>query len=141
MSEQQNLDIIRRGYEAFGHGDIDTLLGLFDEQIEWVTPGPAELPTSGRRTGKEQVGQFFGIVNDLFEIHRFEPKQMIAQGDRVVVLGEESATVKATGKVLDNSWAHVFTLRDGRVIAFQEYFDTASTVAELQAAGAKVAKQ
>ena len=141
MSEQQNLDIIRRGYEAFGHGDIDTLLGLFDEQIEWVTPGPAELPTSGRRTGKEQVGQFFGIVNDLFEIHRFEPKEMIAQGDRVVVLGEESATVKATGKVLDNSWAHVFTLRDGRVIAFQEYFDTASTVAELQAAGAKVAKQ
>ena len=140
MSEQQNLDIIRRGYEAFGHGDIDTLLGLFDEQIEWVTPGPAELPTSGRRTGKEQVGQFFGIVNDLFEIHRFEPKEMIAQGDRVVVLGEESATVKATGKVLDNSWAHVFTLRDGRVIAFQEYFDTASTVAELQAAHANVKK-
>jgi len=140
MSEQQNLDIIRRGYEAFGHGDIDTLLGLFDEQIEWVTPGPAELPTSGRRTGKEQVAQFFGIVNDLFEIHRFEPKDMIAQGDRVVVLGEESATVKATGKVLDNSWAHVFTLRDGRVVAFQEYFDTASTVAELQAAHANVKK-
>jgi ketosteroid isomerase-like protein len=140
MSEQQNLDIIRRGYEAFGHGDIDTLLGLFDEQIEWVTPGPAELPTSGRRTGKEQVAQFFGVINDLFEIHRFEPKEMIAQGDRVVVLGEESATIKATGKVLDNSWAHVFTLRNGRVVAFQEYFDTAATVAELQAAHANVKK-
>jgi ketosteroid isomerase-like protein len=138
MSEQQNLEIIRRGYDAFGHGDIDTLLGLFDERIEWVTPGPADLPTSGRRTGRQEVAQFFGTVNDLFEIHRFEPKQMIAQGDRVVVLGEESATVKATGKVLDNSWAHVFTLRDGLVVAFQEYLDTAATVAELRAAKAGV---
>jgi ketosteroid isomerase-like protein len=139
MSEQQNLEIVRRGYEAFGHGDLDTLLGLFDDQIEWVTPGPADLPTSGRRTGKEQVAQFFGTINDLFDIQRFEPREMIAQGDRVIVLGEESATIKATGKVLDNSWVHAFTLRNGRVVAFQEYLDTAATVAELRAAKASVA--
>ena len=60
MSEQQNLEVVRRGYDAFGHGDIETLLSLFDEQIEWVTPGPAELKTSGRRTGRQAVGEFFG---------------------------------------------------------------------------------
>jgi ketosteroid isomerase-like protein len=139
MSEQHNLEIVRRGYEAFGHGDLDTLLGLFDDQIEWVTPGPADLPSSGRRTGKQEVAQFFGIINDLFDIHRFEPREMIAQGDRVIVLGEESAAVRATGKVLDNSWVHAFTLRNGRVVAFQEYLDTAATVAELRAAKASVA--
>jgi ketosteroid isomerase-like protein len=136
MSEQQNLEIIRRGYEAFGHGDIETLLSLFDEQIEWITPGPSDLSTAGRRTGRQQVAEFFTTINDLFEILRFEPKDFIAQGDRVVVLGEESSRVRATGKVLDGQWAHTFTVQNGKVVRFQEYLDTAETVAELRAAKA-----
>ena len=138
MSEQDNLDVIRRGYDAFGHGDIETLLGLFDEQIEWVTPGPPELATSGRRRGRKEVGEFFAAVSEAFDIQRFEPREFIAQGDRVIVLGDETATVRATGKALDSSWVHSFTLKDGRVVAFQEYFDTAATVAELRAAHAQV---
>ena len=137
MSEQDNLDVVRRGYEAFGHGDIETLLSLFDEQIEWVTPGPAELATSGRRTGRQQVAEFFTVLSEMLEIQRFEPKQFIAQGDQVVVLGEDSACVRATGKVLEGEWAHVFTLRNGKVARFHEYLDTAELVAELRAAHAK----
>jgi ketosteroid isomerase-like protein len=134
MSEQQNLDIVRRGYEAFGRGDLDTLLGLMDENVEWRTPGPPELPTAGMRRGREQVDAFFATLNELVEVQRFEPQRFIADGDRVVVLGEDSAKVNATGKVLDESWVHVFTIRDGRIVAFQEYLDTSALVAELNAA-------
>ena len=137
MSEQDNLDVVRRGYEAFGHGDIETLLSLFDEQIEWVTPGPAELATSGRRTGRQQVAEFFTVLSEMLEIQRFEPKQFIAQGDLVVVLGDDTSAVKATGKVLEGAWAHVFTLKNGKVTQFQEYMDTAELVAELRAAHVK----
>src|SRR5262245_54294978 len=108
MSEQQNLEIIRQGYDAFGHGDIPTLLGLFDEQIEWITPGPADLPTAGRRTGRQQVAQFFQTLTNLLEISRFEPVQFVAQGDQVIVTGTDTARVKATGKVIEGTWAHVF---------------------------------
>ena len=136
MSEQQNLEIIRRGYDAFGHGDIDTLLSLFDEQIEWVTPGPAELPIAGRRTGRQQVAEFFGVLDSVLEIQRFEPTSFTAQGDQVIVTGSDTARVKATGKVLDGAWAHVFTLKDGKVTRMQEYTDTAELVSELRAAQA-----
>jgi uncharacterized protein len=138
MSEQQNIEIVRRGYEAFGHGDMNTLLGLFDEQIEWISPGPAELPTAGRRTGRQQVAEFFTAVNDTFEIQRFEPKDFIAQGDRVVVTGIDVSRVKATGKVIEGEWAHIFTLKDGKVVRMQEYQDTAEAVAELRAAHSSV---
>jgi ketosteroid isomerase-like protein len=138
MSEQQNLEIVRRGYEAFGRGDIDTLLGLFNEDIEWVSPGPPELATSGRRRGRQGVAEFFTAVNQVFDIQRFEPKEFIAQGDRVVVLGDETSRIKATGKVLDSEWAHAFTLRDGKIVSFHDYVDTAAVVAELHAAQAKV---
>jgi ketosteroid isomerase-like protein len=133
MSES-DVNTVRRGYEAFGRGDIDGLLGLLDEQIVWVTPGPPELATSGRRTGRQQVGAFFGAVNDLFDIQRFEPAEFIAQGDKVVVLGSETARARATGAVIELDWVHVFTVRDGVIVAFQEHADTARIVAALSAA-------
>ena len=131
-----NLDVVRRGYDAFGRGDINALLELFDDQIQWVTPGPSELATSGRRTGRQEVGQFFALVNELFDVLRFEPKEYIAQGDRIVVLGTEAARVRSNGKMLELDWVHVFTMRTGKVVAFQEFFDTAAVVAAMSAAHA-----
>ena len=133
---EENLDVIRRGYEAFGRGDINALLESFDEQINWVTPGPPELVTSGNRTGRQAVAQFFTAVNDTFEIQRFEPGEFLAQGDRIVVLGSETARVRATGKVIELDWVHVFALRNRKVTAFQEFFDTAAVVAAMSAAHA-----
>ena len=137
MREQENLDIVRRGYEAFGRGDLDALLSLFDENIEWTTPGPSSLPTAGTRRGRAQVAAFFQSLNEVFEIERFEPRDFVAQGDRVVVLGTDRSRVRATGTSIDGHWAHTFLLRDGKVVAFHEYTDTAAAVAELQAAHAK----
>ena len=137
MTEQQNLEIVGRGYEAFARGDMEALFTLFDDDIEWISPGPPELPTAGMRRGKQQVAEFFQAIDDVFEIQRFEPDAFVADGDRVVVLGSDTSRVKATGKVLDAEWAHVFTIRDGKIVAFKEYIDTAAVVAELQAAQAR----
>ena len=132
MSEDDNRALVQRGYEAFGRGDIEALLALFDENVEWVTPGPSDLPTAGRRRGRQQVAEFFEIVNSLFEVQRFEPEAFVSEGDRVLVLGSETSRVKATGKVLDMRWAHAFTVRNGKVAAFEEYQDLSAVVAELR---------
>jgi hypothetical protein len=134
MSEQQNIDLVRRGYEAFGRGDLAGLLSLFDEQIKWVTPGPTDLPTAGTRRGRDSVQQFFGTLAELFDFQRFEPKEFIAQGDRVIVLGEDTVRLKATGAVFDLEWAHAFSVKNDKIVTFNEYLDTAAIVAELRTA-------
>ena len=53
MSAQDNKDIIQRGYEAFSAGDLDTVMSLFDDDIEWVQPG--ESAVSGTFHGKTEV--------------------------------------------------------------------------------------
>src|SRR5687767_2865263 len=116
MSEQQNLEVVRRGYEAFGRGDLDALLSLLDENVEWRSPGPPELATAGERRGRQQVAQFFDAVNQLFEVIRFEPRTFMADGDRVLVVGEESALFRATGRVLETPWVHAFTVRNGKIV-------------------------
>ena len=134
MSEQQNLEVVRRGYEAFGRGDIQALLDMLADDVEWVSPGPPELPTAGNRRGRQQVAQFFQAVDQIFEIQQFEPKAFVAQGDRVVVLGTDTARIKATGKVITDDWAHAFTVRDGKIVRMQEFIDTSAVVAELKSA-------
>ena len=137
MSEQENVAIVQRGYEAFGRGDIDALIETMDANIEWTSPGPSDLATAGQRVGHQQIRQFFATINELYEFQRFEPQTFVADGDKVVVLGEDTLTVKATGKTVTESWAHVFTIKNGKIVRFQEYIDTAAIVAELRAAQAK----
>ena len=52
MAEEQNIGVVQRGYEAFGRGDIESLLALLDETFTWSTPGPADLPIAGNRRGR-----------------------------------------------------------------------------------------
>ena len=59
MSEQQNIDVVKKGYEAFGRGDIPGLLAQLDANVSWVAFGPADLPTAGNRRGHQGVTEFF----------------------------------------------------------------------------------
>jgi hypothetical protein len=137
-AEDENVRIVRQGYEAFGRNDLPGLLNLLHQSVKWTTPGPADLPTAGVRTGHAQVEEFFRSLAATADILRFEPRDFIAQGDRVVVLGDDTSRVKATGKAVDFRWTHVFTLHEGKVIAFEEIGDVSALVSEIRAAQAKL---
>jgi uncharacterized protein len=130
MSEQQNVGVVRQAYEAFGRGDLDGLIALLDPEVSWRTPGPADLPTAGTRHGADAVRDFFGILLNTFEITNFEPTDFLAQGDKVVVLGTSRERVKATGTAFDFRWVHIFGLRNGRIVAFEEPADVSALVDE-----------
>lgn len=126
MSETSNTQIVQQGYEKFGSGDIEGLLGLFADNIRWTVPEIENAPFSGSREGRAKVGEFFSELTAAEDITRFEPLEFIAQNDKVVVLGESAATVKSTGRSYETDWVHVFTLHDGKVIEFTEFFDNAA---------------
>jgi ketosteroid isomerase-like protein len=121
-----NTEIVQKGYENFASGDIDGLLSLFASDISWTVPNIENAPFAGSRTGTDAVRQFFAQLTEAENITRFEPLEFIAEGDKVVVLGESAATVNATGKSYETDWVHVFHLQDGKVTEFVEFFDNAA---------------
>jgi uncharacterized protein len=125
MNEEKNLEVVKQGYEHFGSGDIEGLLSLFDEKISWTTPNVEGAPHTGARTGRNEVATFFEQLAETEEFTRFEPNEFIAQNDKVVVLGESESTVKDTGRSFTTPWVHIFTLRDGKITGFLEFFDNA----------------
>jgi uncharacterized protein len=56
----------------------------------------------------------------------FELEEYIAQGDKVVVLGRFLMRLKATGREFGSDWAHVWTVKGGKIVCFSEYVDTAA---------------
>ena len=125
MNEQENTKLVQRTYELFKSGDIETLLSIYSDDIVWQLPDMENVPFGGKRTGRENVVEFFSLVNDSLEDLQIEPTEFIAQGDKVVVLGHHSWRVKATGREVSSDFAHVVTVKDGKVTSFHEFMDTA----------------
>lgn len=132
MTEQENVAAVRSVYVSFGRGDIGAVLAALTDDVEWILPGPAgTLPFAGVRRGREQVVQFFAVIAETLTFEQFEPGEFIAQGDKVVVLGRSRDRMRSTGRLVENEWAAVFTLRGGRIAKYQVYEDTAAFVSAL----------
>lgn len=132
MSTQDNLDLVTALYSAFTGGDLAAILDALGEDVEWYHPPHSEIPWGGRRRGKQEVAQFFASLGTLLDVEQFDVKHMCAIDDRVIVLGHEQMRVKRTGFSFAVDWAHSFTLRAGKVVAYHEYTETAPMVEALR---------
>jgi len=135
-TEQQNIEVAKAGYAAFGRGDIKGILALLDENIDWVTPETDAMPGSGTKHGQAGVLEFFQAVGECWEFEAFEPREFIAGGDRLAVQGYYRMKARKTGTVAESQWVMVWQFRDGKCFHFQEYTDTAALSKALTARAA-----
>ncbi len=127
MNEPTNVKTVQHLYQAFGHEDIPSLLSLLSDNVEWFVAGPREIiPFAGKRQGRAEVAQFYSIVAESVDVLTFEPHELIAQGDKVIALGHERARAKATQGIYETDWAHIWTIRSGKIERLYEFFDTAA---------------
>ena len=134
MSADENTRLAQSAYEAFGRGDMEALAEVMADDIEWVNPGdPADDPNAGTFKGKEAVLGWFGGLASTLDFTTFEPREFIAQNDKLVSLVYAEATVRDTGRAVVNHEAHVWTFRDGKVVRLQIYLDTAAVAAAYRA--------
>ena len=134
MSTDENTRLAQSAYEAFGRGDMEALAGLMADDIEWVSPGdPADDPNAGTFNGKQAVLGWFGRLASTLDFTTFEPREFIAQNDKLASTVYAEATVRATGRAFVNHEAHVWTFRDGKVARLQIYLDTAAVAAAYRA--------
>ena len=124
MSEPANIELVQKLYADFGRGDIPALRAALDPAVEWINAGPNTIAYAGARHGLAQVQEFFETLEASVEVQTFEPREFLAQGDRVVVLGGWTGRVKATGRAFASEWAMAWTVKNGQVVSFRAYEDT-----------------
>ena len=118
--------VVQQAYEAFGRQDVPAILKLVAEEVDWEFVGPASLAYAGRRRNHKEVAAFFADIPRADDIHTFEPREFIAAGEHVTVLGSESATAVETGTKFQSEWVHVFTVKKGKVTRWRGFANTAA---------------
>jgi ketosteroid isomerase-like protein len=112
---------VQRMFAAFVAGDLDALLETIHPQSRWIYYGANPRISRAEFSGREEVRRFFdGIVKRL-NISAFNVREIVAQGRTVVVFGNESGTVKATGQPFHNEWAQKYVVQDGLIVEMAEY--------------------
>jgi ketosteroid isomerase-like protein len=115
---EQDVETIRGAYEAFARGDVPAVLGIMDPGVEWHEPGGGNSP-SGTFNGPDSVAsEVFARIQANFDEYSVDPSDFSDEGDRVVVKGRFKGKNKG-GAELDAGFEHVFEMRDGKVIRFE----------------------
>ncbi|HEX3429512.1 MAG TPA: nuclear transport factor 2 family protein [Rhizomicrobium sp.] len=121
----ENVAIIRSVYQAFGSGDVAGVLGRMSPDIVWHEAENFPYCDRNPYCGPEAVaaGVFARCIG---EWNGFAVKMddLIDGGDRVVALGRYFGEHKETGGRMNPQAVHVWTLEDGKIVAFQQYIDT-----------------
>lgn len=133
MSTEANRQLARRGYDMFMRGDIEGVIGLCADDIAWVSPKTEEIPYSGDFHGKEEVGRFFKLLGESLECEHFEPQCFIADADKVAVSGVSQAKALRSGARFEDAWVHIFTMKNGQIVRFDQYGNIAAHAAALSA--------
>ena len=122
MSIEENVQIVKDFFAAMGGGDKQGLLALSAEDIEWIIPGE-DWPLAGTRRGHAGLADLLETASKTMETST-EPREYVAQGDRVLVVGVATGKIKATNRTFKDDWVFDITVRDGKVTKIREYVDT-----------------
>ena len=122
MSTEQNVQTVKDFFAAIGRGDREALLALVAEDIEWIIPGE-DWPLAGTHRGHAGLADLLETASKTMETST-EPREYVAQGDRVLVVGVATGKIKATNKPFKDDWVFAITVRNGKVTKIREYIDT-----------------
>jgi ketosteroid isomerase-like protein len=102
------------------------LVDLLADDVEWYT-AEGHPYWGGRpwRGPAEVVAHVVDPVNSDWQDYRTRVDQLIASGDEVVTTGRYTGTYKATGRALDAAVCTIYTVREGRIVRFRQWTDTA----------------
>lgn len=124
MSEK-SVNTVRNIYAAFARGAFPR--AALDPNVEWIEPDVPDLWFSGAHHGVDAViSDVMQPTAERFDDFRLQCDEFLDAGERVVVTGRFLGRGKDTGIELDAAFAHIWTLRDDKVVRFQGYADTAN---------------
>jgi ketosteroid isomerase-like protein len=115
----ENIDLVRRGYAAFSAADVDTLRGLFTEDVTWTVPGNG--PVSGVKQGQDAVLGYFGELAGRAGGSLKVDLMDVASGESYV-FARARITATRNGTDLDTTDVNVFEIVSGKTRSVQQYF-------------------
>lgn len=122
--KQQNVMLVKNAFENFLKGNIQGIVDVCADDIEWGAHENPEVPYAQTFHGKKGVSQFFSSLLGNVDYSAFEPKEFYTDGNKVFVKGYHAAKVKSTGKSFGHPMFLEFIVNNGKISSFFAWVDT-----------------
>jgi uncharacterized protein len=132
MSADDNLATVRAIYEAFGTGDVETILDAVADDVDWAVDAEPVAPWYGPRIGKEGVASFFTDIASSTDVKDFGVEGMGASDKEVFAFLRFAVRMKATGRDASFHLHHYFRFgSDGKIEYYRGSEDSAQVAQAL----------
>ena len=122
---QQNVELVRAIYAAFGAGDVEGVVSRMAPEIEWNEAENFPYADGNPYRGPEAIlGGVFARLGGEWDGFAAVANEYLDSGETVVVVGRYTGTFKATGRAVDAQMAHLWRIEDGKAAGFQQFTDT-----------------
>jgi ketosteroid isomerase-like protein len=128
--QARNRDVIGEIYERYAKGDAGPLFAALADDVVWYTEGIG-LPWSGHYTGPAGVQDYFAKLTASCELRGYEIEHLLADDTWVMALATVHIHIRSTGRTDAFRKVDAIRLRDGRIVEFREYYDSARAAAAL----------
>jgi ketosteroid isomerase-like protein len=120
-----HVETLQTLYEAFGRGDLDSILAQLSDDVQWDQDAPSYgIPVYEPGVGKEHVKRFFEVAAEDLEFQKFQPTNFLTGGNQVAVTIDLDVTVKPTGKSFKALEIHLWTFdEDGKISRLAHIID------------------
>lgn len=121
---EKNIELVKQLYNAFSKKDINAILNLLSDDIEWGEPENPYNPAGGTRRGHAGFLEWLNIGKNAEDILILQPKNFLYNNNYVAVIGYMKCKAKPTGKIYESDFVHFVVIKNGKICKFQEFFDT-----------------
>jgi uncharacterized protein len=122
------LDTVRSFYAALARGDVPAVLALLDPNIEWTEAERFPYYGGTWHGPNEIVKGLFEPLGRDWSSFAVNAEDFLCEGDEVVSLGRYVGTFRETGRSMTAPFAHHWTARNGKILRFVQYTDTAKVI-------------
>ncbi|MCU1335552.1 MAG: hypothetical protein JWO19_1133 [Bryobacterales bacterium] len=119
-------NIVERFYQAYARKDISSALELLDPQVEMYAAENFIYATGNPYVGPDAIrDRIFTSLETDWDGFSVIPEEILGAGEVVIARGRYRGTFKATGTVINAEFVHVFRFKQGKIVMWQSYTDTA----------------
>lgn len=109
--------------------DLGPLFDAIHPDVVWKVTAPKEFfRFGGTYCGLAGIREYTALLFSRYHFVRFQPKNVTAKGDQVFGLFEAEAKHRPSGRYVKSDIAVRWTVRDGKVVEHQGFFDTAGVL-------------
>jgi ketosteroid isomerase-like protein len=120
---RENVEVVRRMYDAYARGDYELTLSYHDPEIEFSQP--AQEPGAGTYHGHQGIIRAMTKWVGAWDDYRVEVEELVDSGDHVLAKTRHHGRGKSSGVEVERQIFQLYTLRNGRIVRTRMYYDEA----------------